>query len=471
MKKLLIYLLPLIIGFASCKQTEKPDTEPPVDLSSLTPEVTPKGTPTGSSYTQQVGATGGRVQSPDGQISIDIPAGALSANTAIGIQPITNEAPLGAGNAFRLTPEGAVFAKLVTITIKYGGDMQPGLSWIATQKTDGTWLGDRNTQTDENAKTLSVKTTHFSDWVTGKLIDFRLSPQSATVKVGGQVHLYVNGFKKYPDGIADGASAGDDDLAPLAPIYKKTAGDEELAPIPVLLSDVMERLNNYKLDFKEWRLSGAGSLKPSGSKATYTAPGKIPSPNPVTVSVDINATTSDGKTTKLILLSNIKIVDGVYVILRFNGAEYTYTGKQYLCAVPKDKTGFTLQGSQGTNSADGPDVFSIGLTDVVLETNGTKSYTATATSGAEAMFKSSMMALDGYYNIKYNTKKTSDGDCYSVDDMDLPITITLKRRESDGKVYYEGSFATKVYVQKDPVPCEPEELDFSGEFNIEALEF
>lgn len=470
MKKLPIYLLALMVGLTSCTKTDRPDPEMPIDLSLLTPEVTPKGMPTGSVYTQQVGVAGGKVQSPDGKISIDIPAGALNSNTIIGIQPITNEAPMGAGNAFRLTPEGAVFASPVTITIKYGDDMKPGLSWIVTQKADGTWMGDRNTQTDETAKTLSVKTTHFSDWVTGKLIDFRLSPQRTVVKVKGQLQLYVNGFKKMEP-------AGDDELVPLTPLYKKNAGNDQLAPLPVLLAEKMEQLKNYRLDFKEWRLSGQGNLKPAGSKATYTAPDKIPSPNPVTVSVDINAT-NNSKTTKLILLSNIKIVDAdLYLLLTVDGTTYEYYQYGFNGSVPPDPNNLSI-----ANCAIDDNMLSIAGTHVENNSNLVSSFALSVKNPAQGALTLKCLLGNGQddaqftlgsqqavYDMTQITRTPIPGP--GCDDeakcANMTITFTTYENKWNGKVI--GTFSGVLYEDKPEFSDECKSTiahHITGEFNL-----
>ncbi|SDC58603.1 hypothetical protein [Niabella drilacis] len=470
MKKFHLYLIALVIGIISCTKTDTPDSETPIDLSSLTPEVTSKGMPTGSVYTQQVGAAGGNVQSPDGKISIDIPAGALSANTAIGIQPITNEAPMGAGNAYRLTPEGAVFARPVTITIKYGGDMKPGLSWIVTQKADGSWLGDRNTQTDETTKTLSVKTTHFSDWGTGKLIDFRLAPKNTVLKVKGQVQLYVNGFKKMEP-------AGDDELVPLAPLYKKNADDDALAPLPVLLAEKMEQLNNYKLDFKEWRLSGQGNLKPAGSRATYTAPDKIPSPNPVTVSVNINAT-NNGKTTKLILLSNIKIVDAdLYLLLTVDGTTYEYYQYGFNGSVPPDPNNLSI-----ANCGIDDNLLSVAGTHVQNNSNMVSSFALSVSNPAEGTVTLKCLLNNGQDDAQFTL-----GSQQAVYDMNqiirtpipgpgcddaakcanMTITFTTYENKWNGKV--TGTFSGILYEDKPGFSDECKSTiahNITGEFNL-----
>lgn len=448
MEKLLIYLLALVIGLSSCKKTDIPNSETPIDLSSLTPEVTPKGTPIGSIYTQQIGAAGGKVQSPDGKITIDIPAGALSTNTSIGILPISNEAPLGSGNAFRLSPEGTVFAKAVTITMKYEGDMQPGLSWIVTQKSDGTWLGDRNTETNEVAKTLSVKTTHFSDWGTGKLIDFRLLPQKTTVRVNGQVDLYVNGFKKIE-------ATSEDELVPLTPFYKKNANDDELAPLPVLLSDKMEQLKNYTLEFKDWRLSGKGQLTPAGSKAIYKAPDKIPSPNSATVSVDIYATNND-RTTKLILLSDIKIVDAdLYLLVTVDGTTYEYYQYGFNGTVPPDPNNLSIANCgidnnilsiAGTHVQNNNNMLSSFVLAVKNPASGTMVLKCLNDNGEDdAQFTVGAQLYD--MNKTIRTKKAG-GQCDAdYQCANMSITLTDYENKPMGKV--AGFFSGTLYDNKD----------------------
>src|SRR6266542_5019916 len=83
------------------------------------PLVTETGTPTGEVSGASIGTSGGTLTSTDGNITVAIPAGALTATTAVSIQPITNEAPLGLGFGYRLLPEGTTFSKPVTITFHY----------------------------------------------------------------------------------------------------------------------------------------------------------------------------------------------------------------------------------------------------------------------------------------------------------------------------------------------------------------
>src|SRR5687768_430852 len=74
------------------------------------------GTPTavgiamGAPSELTIGAAGGRLASSDGKLTLVIPPGALASDTRITIQPISNNAPLGLGTAYRFTPDGGQFA-------------------------------------------------------------------------------------------------------------------------------------------------------------------------------------------------------------------------------------------------------------------------------------------------------------------------------------------------------------------------
>src|SRR5690242_13074401 len=113
-KHIFILVLSLTtLFFISCKSTS---TDPGTS-SKGTP--TAVGTPVGSPSTATIDGSGGSLTSPDGRLEVIIPAGALSAETSISIQPVTNEAPLGAGLSYSLTPHGQQFTKPATIRFHY----------------------------------------------------------------------------------------------------------------------------------------------------------------------------------------------------------------------------------------------------------------------------------------------------------------------------------------------------------------
>src|SRR5882724_2188023 len=81
--------------------------------------ITAVGTPIGSPVTKTIGTAGGTIISADGRAELNIPAGALSSDLAISIQPITNECPNGIGIAYDFLPNGTKFLIPATFTFHY----------------------------------------------------------------------------------------------------------------------------------------------------------------------------------------------------------------------------------------------------------------------------------------------------------------------------------------------------------------
>jgi hypothetical protein len=140
-KNWLVTLSLLFISILSCDPEEpSPVNEIPIDQD---PIVTAKGTPSGDAASTSIGNSGGTLTSADGNLIITIPSGALSSATNITIQPISNEAPLGIGQGYRLEPEGVQFAKKIQLTFHYNDQLLDGsledFLWIVTQADDGSW--------------------------------------------------------------------------------------------------------------------------------------------------------------------------------------------------------------------------------------------------------------------------------------------------------------------------------------------
>ena len=92
----LVLRLLFIISFSGllfcCVKTSAPsgNNNPPPNPQDVKPEPTAVGTPVGTLVSQTIGPNGGSIVSDDGVAEVIIPANALSANTTIGIQSITN---------------------------------------------------------------------------------------------------------------------------------------------------------------------------------------------------------------------------------------------------------------------------------------------------------------------------------------------------------------------------------------------
>src|SRR5687768_15033479 len=101
----LLWMLVAFFFFISCKKTSKENGP-----SNFEPELTAKGQPVGLPVTKSIDASGGTLSSPDGKLTITVPAGTVSSATTFSIQPITNTLQDNKP-AYRLLPEGITLAK------------------------------------------------------------------------------------------------------------------------------------------------------------------------------------------------------------------------------------------------------------------------------------------------------------------------------------------------------------------------
>lgn len=317
----------------ACSKEDKPD-----ETINIVPRATAVGTPLETGVTKQVGPAGGSLVSADHALTINIPAGALTANTTIGIQAITNTNLGGKGNAYRLTPHGQQFAKPVKIDFSYSSFKDsmlfPLTAVIAYQGNDGVWQIPAGTTVDTTAKKVTYETTHFSDWAMMERVS--LKPVVAELAEGEKLTIQALIFTKTPD---------DDLIAPLGP-SPYPVGDP--APLP----------SKY---IKGWKLIGPGSLnRTSGNSVEYKAPASVPSATTATVVAELNGKDNG----KYLLLSTIKLSSENWIELSLSGAAavrfpatpVTRMGDTYLLSNPEDEGGgyFLLMwtGGVGTHGFD-----------------------------------------------------------------------------------------------------------------------
>jgi hypothetical protein len=255
--------------------------------------VTDVGTPTGPAATATIGAEGGQLMSADSRVTLIIPPMAVSAPTAFGIQPITNQAPGGIGAAYRMTPDGQIFATPATLSFSYGDADTLGTSAdlldVAYQDpATHTWLGYPQVTLDATARTVQVQTPHLTDWT--MLTGYNLGPKESYIKVGQTLRFTVaDCLPGPPTKLPNGTS-----VVPISECIVATGG------------------------FVNWAVNGAPGgtngtgliVATDGAHATYTAPATAPSPNTVNVSVQ---TPGRGATivTALVHIGGAIHVDGV----------------------------------------------------------------------------------------------------------------------------------------------------------------
>lgn len=284
--RLLVFLSALF--FQSCVKTNPDDSN---NQSTETPVATPVGNPVGDISTKTIGTAGGSVSSSDGKLDLIIPQGALNDLTDISILPVSNNAPNGIGNAYRLLPEGTKFTQAVTLKFHYTADnlaaTVAGLMGITFQDSLGLWEVIQNFTNDTALRTISSTISHFSDWTVFDYID--MTPRSASVKVNKTVSLEVNYVESDENNIG-----GVILLKPKKPNITWSANGI---------------INGN---------SSVGTLSgPDMYHQTFKAPAKVPSVNPVIVSAEIpfGITYGGVKYNRLILTSNITIIDGEQYLL------------------------------------------------------------------------------------------------------------------------------------------------------------
>ncbi len=329
------------------------------------PAATAVGAPTGNATSATIGPAGGTVSTPDGRITVTIPAGALTANTVIGIQPLTNMAHGKIGAAYRLTPEGQAFLQPVVLAFTYTDQDLAGSAvevlGAAFQSADGLWAWAGSPTVDSTSKTVRVSTSHFSDWSAVKGLQIR--PPSKTVLVNGTVSLQV--------------------AACYEPEY----------------SEVVRLRYGYECDLDTslvatgesiaWSVNGVvggggitGTVTGNGSgqaTATYKAPAFKPSPNTVAVSAQV-----EQKVKGFLLVSNITIEDTDAWI---GTTSYTVIGPVTVGQVVTAQVTWTLDVTQG------PGIF-------VYRPSGTANITGTGCTWAPA--SGAIARADGVLTLDYN---------------------------------------------------------------------
>lgn len=232
-----------------------------------TPATTAVGTPLPTPPSSQViDATGGSITSGDGRLTVSVPAGAVAAATIFTIQPITNQAPGGVGNAYRLGPDGQTFSTPVSISLHYSSADLAGTAAdvlsLAYQDAQGRWAVYKSVTLDTTGQTVMVSSGHFSDWTL--FAQGSLVPAAARI-APGQTQTLTLVWCPASDSIdAQTQFAGDCEHLDSSNVWSANGvagGNSAQGTITVT--------------------PGSTDL----SSAIYTAPGTIPAENPVAVSV------------------------------------------------------------------------------------------------------------------------------------------------------------------------------------------
>jgi hypothetical protein len=156
---------------------------------------TEAGTPIGDKISRDIGPAGGTISSPDGRLTVTVPPNAVAENAAFTIQPISNKAEDGIGNAYRLEPSRRSFNTPVQLSFGYGDQDVEGTSpqslRLSYQDEKGEWHQQNSTTLDIANKRVTVETKHFSDWTIDLGEYIKIIPAKADVYVGKSVTIKV----------------------------------------------------------------------------------------------------------------------------------------------------------------------------------------------------------------------------------------------------------------------------------------
>jgi hypothetical protein len=249
-----------------------------------TPAATAIGAALDTPLSKVIDASGGSIASPDGRLLVTVPAGAVAAATTFTIQPITNQAPGGLGNAYRLGPAGETFTTPVSISMNYSSADLAGtvadLLSLAYQDSQGRWGVYKSVTLDTTGQTITVSSEHFSDWAL--IAGESLAPAAARIGTGQTQSLTL--------------------------VWCQTVDFNDPLIQYAALCQAIGDANTWSANSVPGGNSTVGTVARTGdATATYTAPAQIPSANPVAVSVDALVTPLGKNQTKELFVSNITI--------------------------------------------------------------------------------------------------------------------------------------------------------------------
>lgn len=322
-KHLLIFLFmfTVIAGQVSCKKETK--TEPQQTFTALQKE---QGDPTGDEMVGLIGPAGGRLQSPDQVVSLEIPAGAVETETRFSIQEVTAVIAGPSVKSYRLLPSGLVFKKPLTVTFKYetpvpaGG--QGGFS-LAYQDEDGFFFVPANMVQDTVAKTLTTETVHFSDWMVFE--QFFLEPARSYLVPGEQTTIRVMWYNLLGD-LKDGHE------------------DMQLG--------VPEAFGGESSHGISWaKLSGGGTVTSDQPVATYTAPAAVTGEGSAILAATIRDLKIIGRKApaKIIMLTSITLQSRQFLNYEFFAEQIHNNGECVNGCISLDADAFSLRGYHSGN--------------------------------------------------------------------------------------------------------------------------
>ncbi|GAB3897973.1 hypothetical protein GCM10028803_16790 [Larkinella knui] len=300
-------LVVALISLAACQKPEHAIEPPDETTDNERPSPTALGQPIGSPVTKTVGPAGGTITTPDGKLTLNIPAGALSKETPISVQAVENKAPNGSGTAYQFGTEAVHLAQPVTVEYAYApGELSgavKGNVGLAHQNKQGEWGLSQLAKVDPAKRKLTARIAKVSDEAIAFIEQYRLTPAADTL-----VYLQERDFK------IEFSSMGFGDVSE---IDGKPVLDNFIIPLPGAVRDANAVVvRRYGINGDQYGSTRDGTfelLKDAGKNPnarawfTYQAPSDAPSGNPVALFVELE----HGGKEKLMLVSNVYIKNPV----------------------------------------------------------------------------------------------------------------------------------------------------------------
>jgi len=409
--RLTIFLL-ILASFCQCKKSGTETEQPTTNAQKLKRE---HGQPTGAAITKTIDAAGGSLTSADGGLTLTIPAGAVDAATAFSIQPVENLLETK-GKAYRLLPEGVNFKKAATLSFSYATTpvqtAEAAYLFPVYQDAAGYYYQPKTLVHNTAAKTLTVQTTHFSDWTFTTRVELQVE---GTVN-NGTVELHKNEIASFE----------------VVKYFTGEATDAYKDEVPVL--EDRSFATRAKINWS--KSSGSGTLLPLGAHATYTAPLAIAQPESLVVTVTVDdtnlGTDNLGQSVRqmtlvqpVTLLPDTPPANESYFELKEDGATYRTTNPR-----------FSTVG---------------GFLTVTGDVQG-RSITLTVVGGGVGSYSYGMPGTTGVASIDYIVSNVAPFVHFRMDDCTNPKGIKYSSGEfTINKIaglvgdYTEGTFTGQVY--------------------------
>lgn len=281
MKRTIVYpFLALLLAGAACKKTA--EKQPPPE-----PVQTERGTVLHLLAEKVIDAAGGHLSDAEGTVSVTVPPGAVSAPARFAIHAINNTVN-ARRKAYRLSPEGALKAP-VTATFHYtASDLENTAEELMTvffQQQNGTWKVVPAVL-DKAERTLTVTTSHFSDWMINGA--FEMYTPTPVIQVGEEARLRMMGV--HEDLLAPLLPWMDFEHVTAAGSWKIIKGQGVLTPVPVEHKPRLAIEAIYKADVSESQtvevsaeVEGFNLVKDPAAPGGYRRTGKVIMVTPIMV--------------------------------------------------------------------------------------------------------------------------------------------------------------------------------------------